>query len=388
MRLPALRRDDNNAPVIAHIGVGNFHRSHQAMYLDALADPDWWVLGVGVMPGDFVVRDALRAGGWTYTLALRHGDGRVESSVVSSIRDMLLVDGDGRDAVVARLADPAVRVVTLTITEGGYDPPSSAFGMLADALAARRAAGVVPFTVASCDNVSHNGAVARAALLAVVDDPSLRPWIEAEVTFPSSMVDRITPATDDPAIVYAEPFVQWVLEDNFVGGVRPALERVGVQVVADVAPYEAMKLRLLNGAHQCLAFAGLPQGHVFVHDAVADPVVTHALEAYWAEARPTVPPVPGVDLDGYLATLRQRFANRHIADTLERLAAFTIDRIPKFVLPVVADNLAAGRPVTACASVVAGWARHDARGLDLLADPVFDAVRDDRFTAAVAAAFD
>ncbi len=331
---------------IVHLGVGAFHRAHQAPLYDALLqqDPDspWSVCGVGVLPGDAVVRDGLRAQGFAYTLLLKHPDGAVERSVVRSVRDMLLVPEDP-EAVVARLADPATRLVTLTVTEGGWTldtdavradlvpgaVPRSAFGVLVAALRRRRDAGVPPFTVLSCDNVEGNGHVARAAVAGFARqlDPDLGDWVDREVAFPSSMVDRIAPVVTDAdrelageaVPVVAEPWLQWVLEDDFPLG-RPELERVGVQLVPDVRPYELMKLRLLNGGHQAVAYAGLLLGHVLVHDAVADPDVRALLQAYLDDAAPSLAPVPGVDLADYRAQLVVRFGNAAVRDTLARLA--------------------------------------------------------------------
>jgi mannitol 2-dehydrogenase len=310
----------------------------------------------------------------------------------------LLFAPDDPQAVVDRLVDERTRIVSLTITEGGYDldtadvaadvaggsPPRTVFRYVVEALQRRRLAGVPPFTVLSCDNVQHNGVVARAAFAGYADlvDAELGEWIRSQVAFPSSMVDRITPATTDAdrslvldrwgvadaAPVVAEPFAQWVLEDRFCCG-RPELERVGAQLVDDVTPYEALKLRLLNGGHQAIAYAAALRGHRDVAEAVADPVVARLLEAYLSEAVPTLPPVPGIDVAGYLASLRERFANRAIGDTVDRLCAFASDRIPAFVLPVVRDRLAQGLPVVASAAVVACWA-HYRRGLDEAGRPL------------------
>ncbi len=382
---------------IVHIGVGNFHRSHQAVYVDRLpAEDRWGICGVGMLAADAGVRDGLRAQAFRYNLLVKHPDGRLERQLVGSLHDMLLTPEDPW-AVVARIADPGTRLVTLTITEGGYfvddqtgafdadapairadavpgAPPRTTFGVLAHALAARRSAGLTPFTVASCDNIDGNGRVARRAVVGTADliDPALGRWIEEAVAFPNSMVDRITPqateadrallrerwGVDDAVLVTAEPFAQWVLEDTFTDG-RPRWEDVGVQLTTDVRPYELMKLRLLNAGHQALAYFGLLLGYDRVDEAAADPDLIALLRRYMqTEARPTLQPVPGVDLDAYVDSLLTRFANPGIRDTLLRLAAHTSDRIPKFVLPVVRANLAAGRPVDVATSVVASWLHH------------------------------
>lgn len=405
---------------IVHFGLGNFHRAHQAMYLDRLlsdgSDPAWAISGVGVLPGDVRMRDALAAQDHLYTLVLKHPDGRNEARIIGSIVDFQLALDDP-DAVVERLAAPSTRIVSLTITEGGYnidhvtgrfdvdapaialdaaDPttPRTVFGLIAEGLRRRRDRGIPPFTVMSCDNLPHNGAVARQSIVAYAElvDPSLAQWIAASVSFPSSMVDRITPVTtdadrealrrefalDDAWPVVCEPFVQWVLEDDFPLG-RPDWARAGVQLVDDVAPYELMKLRLLNASHQAMAYFGHLLGLTYAHEATADPDIAELLRRYMLEeGRPTLPPVPGIDLDDYTATLLERFGNPAIADTLARLCAESSDRIPKWVLPVIRENLTAGRPADLAIAVVASWARY-AEGVDETGAPiaVVDAMRDE-----------
>ena len=414
-RLPAgtrVPRYDRRSLVtgVLHIGVGAFHRAHQAMYLDQLLTDGlgdgWAVCGVGLLPGDAAVRDALRPQNGLYTLSVKAPDGSVTRQVLGALADYLYAPDDP-EAVVARLAAPATRILSLTVTEGGYglDPATgrfdraapavvadlartsgwtTVFGLVVEALARRRDAGLEPFTVMSCDNVEHNGGVAREAFSSYAEarDPALGRWVRDNVRFPSSMVDRITPATTeadqadvqeatgllDLAAVVCEPFTQWVLEDSFSLG-RPAFEQVGVQVVGDVRPYELMKLRLLNASHQAMAYVGVLSGYRWVHDAAADPLVRALLAAWMArEARPTLPEVR-IDLDEYCATLLERFTNPALGDTLARLAAFSSDRIPGFVLPVVRDNLAAGRPIEIGAAIVASWARY-AEGVDDHGRPV------------------
>lgn len=383
---------------IAHIGVGNFHRSHQARYIHELMVQglarDWAICGIGLMPGDVRVRDALRQQDYLYTLIEKHADGSTSARRIGSIVDMVLASEEP-ERVLAVLTDPAVRIVSLTITEGGYNItaqrefdlrnpaiaadltrphlPSTAFGFIVEALAQRRAAGTPPFTVMSCDNLPGNGDITRLAVTSYARalDPDLSGWIEQHVSFPNSMVDRITPVTtdadreilratygiDDAWPVVSEPFSQWVLEDTFVAG-RPPLEQVAVQLVPNVVRYELMKLRLLNASHQALAYIGLLAGHTWVHDAARDPAIEAFLRAWMREARSTLPPVPGIDLDEYCEVLLQRFSNRHIADTLERLATDASNRIPKFVLPAIQENLAAGRDANVGAILVASWARY------------------------------
>jgi len=308
------------------------------------------------------------------------------------------------EAVLERLAHPETRIVSLTITEGGYNirdstgefdatapaivkdlqpgaVPSTVFALVVEGLRRRRERGVLPFTIMSCDNLEENGRIARKSFVAFgrLRDADLGEWMEREVAFPSSMVDRITPVTteDDKRFVadtvgvqdawpvICEPFSQWVLEDHFTLG-RPPLERVGVQIVADVAPYERIKLRLLNGSHQAIAYFGALLGYRFAHDAAADPLVDDLLRLYMdQEVEPTLEPVPGVDLADYKRTLLQRFTNSNIADTLSRLATDASDRIAKFVLPVVADQLAAHRSVSVCAAMIACWAVFAEQGEDV-----------------------
>ncbi|MET7682057.1 mannitol dehydrogenase family protein [Streptomyces sp. NPDC005423] len=364
---------------IVHVGVGGFHRSHQAVYTHelmrrGLAD-DWAILGVGTRPDDVRMHQVLTAQNGCYVLEIRAADGSRRAEVIGSLVGHLQATDDP-DAVVSALTDPAVRIVTLTITEGGYDESAqqggvSVFGLLSDALAARWAAGTVPFTVVSCDNIQHNGQVARRALttFAAGRDPELAAWIESEVAFPSSMVDRITPATtpsDVAAVrehtgwadewpVVAEPFTQWVLEDRFPAG-RPPWEEVGVQLVEDVAPYEKLKLRILNGAHQAIAYAGLLLGHRMVHEAAADTDVRAFVRGYLKrEATGTLDRVPGIDVPEYVETVLGRFTNPAIADTLERLAVAATDRIGGFVIPVALDLLRARRPAPGAGAVVALW---------------------------------
>ncbi len=383
---------------IVHFGVGNFHRSHQALYLDKLFASgealDFAICGVGVLPGDARMRDALRGQGMRYTLVERHPDGEVVARSIASIVDFLHAPDDV-EAVLEKLADPAVRIVSLTITEGGYNTdeatgefdlsspavaadlapgavPATVFGLVVEGVRRRRERGLAPFTVMSCDNLQGNGHVARASLLAFAraKDADLAAWMAAEMSFPSSMVDRITPVTgpdelafvsstfgvDDAWPVVSEGFTQWVLEDAFPAG-RPPYELVGVQLVDDVVPYEKMKLRLLNASHQAIAYFGVLLGHTFAHEAATDPLLVRLLERFMREeAEPTLGAVPGVDLAEYEAGLIDRFANPYVRDTLLRLATDASDRIAKFVLPVVRDRIAAGGGVDLAAAVVASWA--------------------------------
>ena len=404
---------------IVHFGVGGFHRAHQAMYVDRLMNDgralDWGICGVGTMPPDQRMRDVLQAQDGLYTLVIKHPDGTLEPRVIGSIVEYLYAPDDP-EAVLTRMTDPATRIVSLTITEGGYhvnqvtgefdpgDPglqhdlqpgavPTSAFGLVVEGLARRRAAGVPAYTVMSCDNIPGNGHVAKKMLTAFarLKDPELADWIESEVRFPNSMVDRITPVTadadrealaarfgiEDGWPVVCEPFTQWVLEDDF-GGDRPPFEDVGVQLVNDVEPYELMKLRLLNASHQALCYLGYLAGYRYAHEVCQDKLFVDFLLGYMdEEATPTLPPVPGVDLDRYKHQLIERFANPEVRDTLARLCAESSDRIPKWLVPVIREQLAAGRGVDRAALVVAAWARYD-EGVDEQGEPieVVDRLRD------------
>lgn len=404
-RLPVPRYDRSRLRAgIVHIGVGGFHRAHQAMYLDALfnesGESPFGIVGVGVRPEDEPMRDALRAQSALYTLVEKEADRPPRPRIIGSMIDYRFAP-DTPEAVLAALTDPAIRIVSLTITEGGYHVnqttgefeadaavlaeardgarPTSAFGFVTEALARRRAAGTEPFTIMSCDNLPQNGRTAQKTLTAFagLKDRGLGEWINQEVSFPNSMVDRITPATshldrrwlleefgvEDSWPVVCEPFSQWVIEERFPSG-RPALERVGVQFVDDVEPYELMKLRLLNAGHQALCYLGYLAGHRFAHQVCREPSFVRFLRAYMdEEATPTLGPVPGVDLPAYKTQLIERFANPEISDTLARLCADASDRIPKFLLPVVHARLAAGEDVRRSALVVASWARY-AQGWD------------------------
>lgn len=391
-------------PGIVHFGVGGFHRAHQAMYLDRLMNTgkalDWGIIGMGVMPSDARMRDALASQDHLYTLTTKSPSGEQEQRIIGSIIDYIFAPEDTITAVET-LIDEKIRIVSLTVTEGGYniDPATGGFahnnehiahdraelqagrvdnlrtffGLITAALMARRDTQTTPFTIMSCDNIQDNGTLAAAQFLAFAGSvsPALEEWMRENVAFPSSMVDRITPETTDGDRldiaatgytdawpVVAEDFTQWVLEDNFRAG-RPAFDDVEVQVVDDVEPYELMKLRLLNASHQGLCYFGHLAGHHMVHDVMADERFRLFLLAYMErEATPTLRELPGVDLDAYRHQLIARFGNAAVKDTVPRLCAESSDRIPKWLLPVIFTNLENSGEIGLSAAIVASWARY------------------------------
>jgi mannitol 2-dehydrogenase len=418
--LPVPAYDRNRLSTgIVHFGVGGFHRAHQAMYLDRLMNDgealDWAICGVGVMPADRRMQEVLDAQDGLYTLVVKAPDGTLEPRVIGSIREYLFAPDDP-EAVIEKMADPAVRIVSLTVTEGGYNinavtgefitdnpdvqhdlqpgtAPKTTFGLITAALARRRERGVPPFTIMSCDNIQGNGHAAQRSFVAfaALVDPELSRYVQNDVAFPNSMVDRITPVTtdgdrdevrnrfgvDDAWPVVCEPFTQWALEDAFPSG-RPPFEDAGVQVVPDVEPYELMKLRLLNASHQALCYFGYLAGYRLVHDVAQDPLFADFLLTYMdREATPTLEPVPGIDLTRYKRQLIERFSNAQVKDTVARLCAESSDRIPKWLLPVIRHNLENGGEILRSTAVVASWARY-AEGVDEQGRPieVVDRLRD------------
>jgi fructuronate reductase len=380
---------------IVHIGVGAFHKAHQAVYTDdALArfGGDWMITGVSLRSSD--VADALNPQDGLYTLLVRGPQG-VSARVVGSIARVLVAPRDPA-AVLEALAAPATRIVSLTITEKGYgldpatggldrahpsiagdlaDParPQGAVGFIVEALRLRRERGLGGFTVLCCDNLPGNGHVVGrlVAEFATGRDAELARFIEAEVSFPSTMIDRITPAStertfadalaltgcEDRAAVETEPFSQWIVEDRFVAG-RPGWEAGGALFVADVAPYEKMKLRLLNGSHSLLAYSGFLAGHAFVRDVMADAELEAIVARHMREAARTLSPVPGVDLDAYARDLRERFANPAIAHQTYQIAMDGTQKLPQRLLEPAADALAKGLPLDSYAFAIAAWMRY------------------------------
>jgi mannitol 2-dehydrogenase len=400
---PGYARGDLKAGIV-HFGIGNFHRAHLQVYLDRLMndgrDCDWAVVGAGVTPYDVKMRDALQGQDWLSTVVEQSA--AVSAARVTGVMTDFLPPMDA-PSIIKALADPAIRIVSLTVTEGGYfvnpatgkfdpshpaiqadaanpDDPKTVFGLILAGLKARRAAGDPPFTVMSCDNVPHNGKVCRDAVagLAAAQDAAFADWVRSEVAFPNGMVDRIAPATsdrergivrdefgiEDAWPVFCEDFLQWVVEDNFPAG-RPAFETVGAEFVEDVTPYEMMKLRILNAGHAIIAYpSGLMDIH-FVHEGMENPLVRAFLQKVERdEIIPIVPPVPNTDLDGYFRKVEERCLNPKIGDTIRRLCLDGSNRQPKFIIPSIADRLAKDLPVDGLALESALWCRYCAGTTD------------------------
>jgi mannitol 2-dehydrogenase len=394
-------------PGIVHIGPGNFHRAHMARYTHELmeADPSalgWGIVGAGLMPGDRVLGEALAAQDWLYTLVER-GEGE-RLRLVGSLAGMIMADDDP-GALLDAIVGPATRIVSLTVTEHGYcldpatrrlershpaiardlaDPerPHSAVGIIAEAYRRRMLAGGRAFTAMSCDNIQHNGPVLVQAVLdyAALRSPELAGWIASEARFPSTMVDRITPMTraediaylaarhgmDDRCPVFCESFSQWVIEDDFADG-RPDWDRVGAQFVPDVTPYEIMKLRLLNASHLAISGPGRLIGYGYVHEAIGDDLLRRYMRALMdRETGPTLPPVPGIDLTAYKASLIDRFANPAIRDSVERV---NTDAALNYLLDPIREQLDRGQPVELLGFGVAAWIRR-VRGEDERGAPI------------------
>jgi fructuronate reductase len=385
---------------VVHLGLGAFTRAHQALVFEralAAGDRRWGITGASLRSP--AVRDALAPQDGLYTLVTRDGDGD-RRQVIGAVQDVLVAPEDPA-ALVGRLAEPATHLVTLTITEKGYrlgpdgalasgeadvaadlaslDRPRTAPGFLVAALARRRVAGLAPFTAISCDNLPGNGRRLAAAIaeLAAAHDPALARWIEAEAAFPETMVDRIVPATtdediaafaaatgvEDSALVKAEPFLQWVVEDRFCSP-RPDLAAFGVQLTDAVAPWEEAKLRLLNGAHSALAYLGALAGLTFVHEAVARPEWRRLVETLWDESAATLSPPPGLDLSAYRAQLMARFANPALAHRLRQIAGDGSQKLPQRLLAPLRARKARGLASPALSLAVAGWMRWQGGRLD------------------------
>ncbi|TCO71316.1 mannitol dehydrogenase family protein [Rhodovulum euryhalinum] len=380
---------------IVHLGLGAFHKAHQAPYTDtalAVAAGDWRIAGVSLRSPKPTLQLGPQNG--LFTLIERDSKGS-RARVIGAIARALCL-GPDRAAVMDALTAPATRIVSLTVTEKGYgvdrstggidrghkaiahdllhpDAPIGVAGLLILALGLRRAAGVAPFTVLCCDNLPDNGALVRGLLVDFARHaaPDLADHIAAEVAFPATMVDRITPASTeatraaarqmtgclDEAAVEAESFCQWVIEDHFPTG-RPAWEAAGALFVSDVRPYEEMKLRMLNGAHSMLAYAGFMAGHAHVADVMADRALARLVHRHLGAAAATLPPLPDVDLEAYAAALMGRFANPHLRHATFQIAMDGTEKLPQRILAPAVAALEAGQPIDAFAFATAAWMRY------------------------------
>ena len=380
---------------IVHLGLGAFFRAHGAIYIAEAMEAsggDWNILGVSLQSPK--IRDALAPQDYVYTAVEQGPQGETPRSI--DVVRGVLVAPENPQAVLAAMSDPQVKIVSLTVTEKGYchepatgrlnmthpdiihdiaEPlPRSAPGFIVRALQRRRLAGIRPFTVMTCDNLPLNGKLTRGVVLELASqaDAGLAAWIEAEGRFPSSMVDRIVPATKpqdierlaaiigrrDLAPVMHEPFRQWVLEDDFVDRRRPDLAIAGVQLVKDVTPWEHMKLRMLNGAHSSLAYLGYLSGHETIALAMADPPLAGFVKGCGRARSSRGEPPPGQDLTQYADALFARFANPGINHRTWQIAMDGSQKLPQRLLSTLAENLAAGRPCPRLMLAVAAWIRY------------------------------
>lgn len=394
VRKPRYGRDRVNSSIV-HIGVGNFHRAHQAYFLDTLLNnnyTDWSICGMGVKQADSQIYKTLKEQDFLYTLLVKHPDGEIQPQVIGSIMDFIFVPDDPVVAI-EKLADLQTKIVSLTITEGGYNfdqngefitdnpdiqwdirhsgAPKTVFGLLAAALKIRMEKDISAFTIVSCDNIQHNGDVTRKMLLSftsIFDEP-LSEWIQSNVCFPNSMVDRITPVTipsdiellyretgiKDNSPVTCEPYIQWVIEDNFSDG-RPALEKVGVQFTNDIGSYEKMKIRLLNAGHSLLGMIGLLYGYSTIDEAVNDAGIQKLLRAFMdTEVTPVLGTIDNIDLNEYKDNLIKRFKNPNIKDQLLRICSESSSKLPKFLIPTIWEQLENNGPIRCSALILAAW---------------------------------
>ena len=390
-------RSDLSAGIL-HFGVGNFHRSHQAVYLNSLfnkgLDHDWAIVGSGVLQSDEKMRLLLQEQDFLTTI-IEQSSFSSSGHITGAMIDYL--SPNSPEKIIEKLTDPVIRIISLTITEGGYfinpatglfddtheaiiydslnvDNPKTVFGLILAGLKKRKELGIEAFTVMSCDNIPHNGKVTCDSLsgLANLSDPEFSNWIKQNVAFPNGMVDRITPATTNREIellkndfgiednwpVFCEDFTQWLLEDNFPNG-RPALEKVGVQFVKDVTPYEHMKIRILNGGHAVIAYLGGLLDIKFVHEAMENELILGFFRKIQEnEIIPVLPAVPNTNLNEYGKTIEKRFSNPKIADTIVRLCYDGSNRQPKFIIPSIADCLENNIDISGLSLVCALWCKY------------------------------
>lgn len=415
---------------IVHIGVGGFHRAHLAYYLNELnkSGDATGITGIGLREADSNIHEVLKAQDHLYTLMVKHPNGKIEPEVIGSIIDFKMGITDP-EPVIAQMAHADTKIVSLTITEGGYNfnpttgefnfdnpdiqhelqhphDPKTVYGFLTAALKRRRDARLPAFTIMSCDNIEHNGDMARKMLLAFVEvqNPDLATWIAKEVCFPNSMVDRITPVTSHADIdiltqnfgiqdawpVTCEPFIQWVVEDKFSNG-RPAFEKVGVQFVPDVGPYEKMKLRLLNAGHSVLGLLGALHGHPTINACIEDDLFKTYLRAFLdQEATPILGPIIGIDLEDYKDSLLERFANPNIKDSVSRICSESSAKLPKFLIATIHENLATGGSIKFATLVIAAWCYYSDKQVDQNGEPleIIDAMHSELHAAAAATTTD
>jgi len=418
---------------IVHIGVGGFHRAHLAYYAHLLngseaSSPATGICGIGLREGDRKLHDIFKTQDHLYTLMVKHPDGKIDAEVIGSIVDFKMGTSDP-EGVIAQMAHVNTEIVSLTITEGGYnfnpttgefdfdnpdiqhelqhpEDPKTVYGFLCAALKRRREAALPAFTILVCDNIEHNGDMMRKMLgtFAEAQDSNLAKWIAQEVTFPNSMVDRITPVTTQADIetlaqnfgvqdawpVTCEPFIQWVVEDKFANG-RPAFENVGVQFVPDVGPYEKMKLRLLNAGHSVLGLLGALHGHPTINACVEDALFAKYLRAFLdEEATPILGDIKGIDLKDYKNSLLERFANPNIKDSVSRICSESSAKLPKFLIPTIQENLVASGSIKFATLVLAAWCFYSDKKVDQngQALEINDAMQRDLHTAAAATAND
>lgn len=406
-RIPCPAYDRNELTIgMVHIGVGGFHRAHQAYYTHMLQEKfngsQWGICGIGLREDDRKTHNVLTKQDHLYTLIVKHPDGKIAPQILGSLTDFIL-GVDDPVPVIDRMAHPDTKIVSLTITEGGYNftassgefdfdnpdiqyelkhpnDPKTVYGYLTASLKKRRDNGLPAFTIMSCDNIQHNGDVAHDMLLAFAkrQDATLADWIEREVCFPNTMVDRITPVTQQADIDYledtfeikdgwpvtCEPFIQWVVEDRFSNG-RPEFEKVGVQFVPDVKPYEKMKLRLLNAGHSVLGILGAIHGHKTINACMEDETFVTYLRAFMdKEATPVLDEVEGIDLDSYKDSLVERFANPNIKDSVSRICSESSAKLPKFLIATIEENLAREGSIQFATLVLAAWCYYSDKGVD------------------------
>jgi mannitol 2-dehydrogenase len=372
------------APRIVHIGVGGFHRAHFALYVHELASAgsDWGIVGLGLLAQDAEMAAALGGQDHLYTL-IEKGNGEPAAQVIGSIIGFVHAPPRHDAAAGELIAAPATSILSITVTEAGYAEPTAeqsaagegtTFDRIAAALAHRRARRAGPLTILSFDNMPGNGTAARHATMSAAQrfGGELATWVQENCTFPNSMVDRITPVTadadrawlrdthgiDDHWPVVAEPFRQWVVEDEFAAG-RPPWEEVGALVTDRVHDWELYKLRMLNAGHSCIAYLSALAGVTFVDEAMAVPAIhTFLQNLLYMEARPTLDPIPGHPREDYIASVLERFGNRGVRDQIARLCIDGSAKFPTFLIPTIVRQLELDGPVEGAATALAGWARY------------------------------